>query len=179
MEPLDDHPYLDPMTEIHTNSRTVHHPDASAIRATIAKRSFCNLATVSAAGHPHVAGVVYSCVDDALYISTERSSRKGRNLTANPRVGVTIPVRRLPIGPPSNIQFQARAEILDLDDPEIERLAGEGRIDGITGHGELELPDGCFLRIPLPSRLHSFGLGMNLWTFVRDPFDAAGVVELH
>jgi len=158
------------------NHQPIHHPGPDAVERALAKRSFATLATTSPAGRPHVAGVLYVAVDDALYINTLRSSRKARNIAANPYVGVAIPIRRLPVGPPSTVQFQSRAELLDLDSPEITGLVGSGELKALTSHGELDLPDGCFVRIPLPKRLHTYGLGMPLLELIRDPLSAGGVV---
>lgn len=142
----------------------------------IARHTYCTLATGST--RPHVAGVIYAAVDDALYVSTLRGSRKARNIAANPRVAVTIPIRRLPIGPPATVQFQGTAEVLAVDDPEVVALAAAGRLKPITGHGELELPDGCVLRIRPGRRLITFGLGMSLLRLIRDPLNTGGSVEL-
>ena len=151
-----------------------HRPPSERVHRLIHKRSFATLATSSPAGRPHVAGVLYQRVDDALYVSTLRSSRKARNIAANPAVAVSIAVRRVPVGPPSTIQFQAEADILAPDDPHIVELASGGNIDSITGHGELELPDGCFLRIPVGNRLVTYGIGMPLRTLISDPMGAGG-----
>jgi general stress protein 26 len=152
--------------------------DEATLRNTIDKRSFCTLATSSPKQRPHAAGVLYEAVGMTLYVSTDRSSRKARNIAVNPHVGVCIPVRRLPVGPPSTVQFQATAEVLATDDPEIRRLADAGELKGITSHGELERPDGCFLKITPARRITTFGLGMPLRRLLRDPLNAAGSVEL-
>ncbi|PXY30320.1 hypothetical protein DI005_12180 [Prauserella sp. PE36] len=144
----------------------------------IRKRSFCTLATTSPAHRPHVAGVLYQAVGSTLYVSTLRGSRKARNIAANPNVGVCVPVRRLPFGPPSSVQFQAVADILALDDPHLLRLVEDGALPAITKHGELTEPDGCFLRVTPVSRLNTYGVGMPLLTFLRDPLHALGTVEL-
>lgn len=151
--------------------------------AALTRRTVAALATVSPAGRPHAANVLYAAVTGPdgvplLYVSTDRASRKARNIAANPHVGVTVPVRRLPVGPPSAVQFQGTAEILDLDDPELRELAAAGRIAAVTGHGELDRPGACFLRIRPGRRLHTYGLGMSLWSLLRDPLNAAGSVEL-
>jgi hypothetical protein len=150
---------------------------ATVIR-TVGRRSFCTLATASPRQHPHVAGVLYEADGTTLYVSTLRSSRKARNIAANPAVGVCIPVRRLPVGPPSAVQFQAHAELLAYDDPEVTALLGAGKLGGITGHGELDLPDGCFVRLTPSGRLNTYGLGMSLWQLLRNPLDAGGQVDL-
>jgi general stress protein 26 len=145
----------------------------------IAKRSYAVVATVSEAGHPHAAGIVYAAVGSTLYVSTDRSSRKGRNLAAHGRVGVTIPVRRVPVGgPPSAIQFQGAAEVLATDDPEVLRLVETGELKGITSHGELDRPDGCVVRITPDRTVHTYGLGMSLGQLIRHPLDGAGRTDL-
>ncbi len=152
-------------------------PDPEYVARLVARRSFANLATVSPRGRSHVAGVLYQYADGDLYVSTDRSSRKGRNVAANPHVAVTIPVRRIPVGPPSQIQFQATAEVLDSDDPHVRALVEAGKLDAISSHGELDLPDGCVLRITPPARLHTSGLGMSLLHLIRHPLDAAGTTR--
>ncbi len=153
-------------------------PDPDAVVRAVTRRSFATLATASATGRPHVAGILYRWHEGSLYVSTLRTSRKAVNIEARPEVAVTVPVRRLPVGPPSTVQFQGRAEVLASDGPEIGALVASGAIDAITGHGELDLPDGCFLRITPSRRLVTYGLGMSLWTLIRHPLEAGGVVEL-
>lgn len=154
-----------------------YRPNPGRVAELISRRSFATLASVSASGYPHVAGVLYEQVAGHLFVSTLRSSRKARNIDANGRVAVCIPIRRVPVGPPSTVQFQARADVVDVDDPVIVSLVADGRLSSITGHGELELADGCFLRIQLPARMLTYGLGMSLRALVRDPLSAAGVVD--
>lgn len=155
-----------------------HVLDAEDVLAVVAKRSFATLATTSEAGFPHVAGVLYAATGATLWISTLRSSRKARNVVANPRVAVCVPVRRLPVGPPSSVQWQATAEVVGLDDPELLRLVEEGAVEAVTGHGELELDGGCFLKVTPRGRLHTYGLGMSLPAFLKDPLAAGGRADL-
>jgi hypothetical protein len=151
---------------------------ADLVRAALAKRSYAVLATVSPAGRPHAAGVLYTMVGDDLWLSTETTSRKGRNLQANPHVGVTVPVRRLPVGPPSTIHYQGRATVFGVDDPEVHRLVDRGDLKAITSHGELELPDGCFVRVTPGRTIHTYALGMSLWSALRNPLASAGRATL-
>ena len=172
------------MSQTTQEKRTTPHtteerdPRLGRLTKVIGKRSFCTLATVSAANRPHVAGVLYEAVGTSLYVNTSGTSRKARNLAENPHVGVCIPVRRLPLGPPSSLQFQATAEILAMDDPDIVRLLEAGELKSITGHGELDEPEGCFVRMTPARRVHTYGLGMPLRKLLRDPLHAAGTVEL-
>jgi hypothetical protein len=167
-------------TQHHSPSSTadaLHRPDAAGVAAAMEKRSFAMLSTVSPAGIPHAAAVLYEIVGSAMYVNTSRNSRKALNVAANGRVGVCIPIRRFPVGPPSSVQFQARAAVLDLDDPAITAAFAAGELSSLTKHGELDLPDDCFLLIALPRRLATYGLGMSIRTLVKDPLGAAGVVE--
>jgi hypothetical protein len=148
------------------------------VRKAVAGRSFATLATASRDGRPHVAGVLYQLADGHLWVSTFRSSRKARNIEANPRVALVVPVRRLPVGLPSSVQMQGLAEIVPLDDPGLLRLADAGALDKVTGHGELELPDGCFFRIALPRRVPVHGLGMSLRRLLADPVGAGRIAEV-
>ena len=169
-------------TTIPTTARTrpcLVHPDPTTIRRAMERRSIATLATVSERGRPHAATVIYQCVDDALFISTSGGSRKARNVAETGVAAVTIAVRRLPVGPPASIQFQSSAAVLALDDPEVVGLAAAGRLDRITSHGELDLDGGCFLRVALPARVHTYALGMSLWRVLRNPLEVAGQVDLH
>ena len=158
---------------------THYTPELDQVTKAIAKRSFAVLATASQANRPHVAGVLYQAIGTTLYVNTSREGKKARNIAENPHVAVTIPIRRLPVGgPPSTVQFQGRADILAPDDPEIMRLVEAGRLKNITSHGELDHPDGCFLRITPVRRLTTYGLGMSLVKLIRDPLHAGGSVEL-
>ena len=156
----------------------LRRPPIELVRRVVGSRSFATVATTSSAGHSHVAGMLYAAVGDDLWVSTLRSSRKARNVAATGRAAVCIPIRRLPVGPPSSVQFQGRAEIVAVDDPEILGLVEAGRLKAVTSHGELELPGGCFVRITPVGRLHTYGLGMSIWSLVRDPLAAGGVVDL-
>ena len=53
-----------------------------------------------------------------------------------------------------------------------------GDLKAITSHGELDLPDGCFVRIALPDRVHTYGIGMPLLELVRHPLDCGGTAQL-
>ena len=70
------------------------------------------------------------------------------------------------------MQFQARATLLDVDDPEIVAAIDAGQLKGIIGHGALEEPDGCFVRIVANGRIHTYGIGVPLLAVARDPLHA-------
>ena len=160
------------------NGTSSGHPQPAKVLRAIRKRSFATLATTSTAQRPHVAGVLYKAIGTTLYINTLRSSRKARNIASNPHAAMTIPVRRLPVGPASTVHFQGIAEILDLDHPDIVALLADGRLKSLSSHGELDEPGSCFLRITPGSRILTHGLGMSLVELIRDPVHAGGIVAV-
>lgn len=69
--------------------------------------------------------------------------------------------------------------MLAVDHPDIIGLLDGDELKAITGHGELDLPDGCFVRITATrSLLHPRGLGLPLRQLLRDRLHADGRVEL-
>lgn len=161
---------------------TVPAPDAARqrriVRRTIARRSFAVLATSSAANRPHSAGILYAATPHGLFVSTSGDSVKARNVRETGRAAVTIPVRRVPFGPPFVVQFQTAAEVLPTGDPLVRELLAAGGLKGITSHGELDLPDPVFLRLRMPRRVVTFGLGVPLLSVARHPLDAGRTVDL-
>ena len=82
---------------------------------------------------------------------------------------MVIPVRKLPVGPPYTVQFQARAEVLAMDDPAITPLTEDGSLKAITSHGELDMADGCFVRIRPTGTVHTYGIGVPVRALIKDP----------
>jgi len=153
-------------------------PTAARVWRAVERRSFCTLATASATGEPHVAGVLYAVADRVLYLTTRTHSKKGRNLRANARVAVCIPVRRYPIGPPFCVQFRATAELLAPDVPDIaELLRGGKALKRITSHGELDDPDTWFVRVVPDRRISTYGIGVPLRSLLRDPIAGSRTID--
>ena len=166
------------ITETATETTTAHEPvagevdrQARIIAKALRKKTFATLATVSPKGRSHAAGVVYDFVDGALWIHTMRNSRKGRNVAHNRHAGVCVPYRRLPVGPPYTLHFQAVAELVALDDPEAIRHHDAGRLDSISGHGAMEMDGACFVRITPTGTIHSFGPGVPVLDLARNPLE--------
>ncbi len=173
MEPGDP----EPMTNTTERTSTTAHEStdgdfdrqARIIAKALRTRTFATLATASPRGRGHCAGVVYDFVDGALWIHTMRSSRKGRNIAHNHHVGMCVPYRRLPVGPPYTLHFQGVAELVPLDDPEAVRHHEAGRLASISGHGAMEMDGACFVRVTPTGTIHSFGPGVPVLDLARDP----------
>ncbi len=161
------------MTDLEQPNAPVAERQLRMIRKAIARNSFCTLATSSAENRPLAVGVLYAVVEDLLYVSTLKTSAKVRNLGENDSVAVCIPVRRYPVGPPFSIQFQGRAEICSIEDPEISALIQAGRLKRITSHGELDDPAACMLKISPGPRIATYGFGLSLRELLRDPLHAS------
>ena len=67
--------------------------------------------------------------------------RKARNIMANGHAAITMPFRRLPAGPPFSIHFQASAEVVAMNDPQVLDLVADGKLPSTSGHGALDAPD--------------------------------------
>ena len=159
------------------------HPDPhssvqEAALGALARHSFCTLATSSKRNRPHVVGVVYAVEHGLLYIHTLEASRKVRNVRENPNVAICVPVRRFPMAPPFCVQFQATARVLATDDPEITALTKAGRLKKIRGHGAMEVPGSCVLRVEPGPTISTYGIGVPLLTIVRDRFHASRSVRI-
>jgi hypothetical protein len=156
-----------------TNHTAEHTTDRQArrIARALRRKTFATLATVSPKGRSHSAGVVYDFVDGTLWIHTMRDSRKGRNIAHNRHVGVSVPYRRLPVGPPYTLHFQGLAELVPLDDPTAIAHHEAGRLGSISGHGAMTMDGACFVRIHPTGTIHSFGAGVPILDLIRNPIE--------
>lgn len=146
---------------------------------TIARHHYCTLATSTPNGKPHVVGVQYDFVDGHLYFITYKNTKKVRNISLNQNVAVCIPVPKYPLAPPLSIQFQGTATILEPQDAEIISLLESGKLKKITGHGVLNQPEGCFLKVTPKRKIHTYGLGIPALTLLRDVSHGDRSVSLH
>ncbi len=141
---------------------------ASAVKKALQRRHFCVLATASPDGIPHAVGVQYEYVNGHLYFITFEATKKVRNIRRNQNVAVAIPVPKYPMAPPFSVQFQGIAKILEPQDPEIISLLEHGKLKHITGHGVLNQPGGCFLKVTPCRKIHTYGLSIPVLTLLRD-----------
>ena len=168
-------------------SSAIDHPAATfdearqrtIVRRELERRSFCTIATSSSAHFPHVAGVLYALVGEDLYVTMHDDSAKARNIVANPRVAICVPVRKIPFGPPFTIQFQGKAGLLSVTDPKIVNLLATGVLKKITASIDLTDPRNCFVRITPNGRVTTFGLGVPLLQVIREPVTAMRTITWH
>ncbi len=149
----------------------------AAVEEAIAGNWFCVLATSSTENRPHAAGVLYALVDRDLYVHTDLASRKARNIAANHRVAVCVPIHAASDAPPFTASLQGTAAIVALDDPEVTMLIEQGRLDVIISHGELERPGTCFVKITPGRHVATYGIGVSTEELAADPLSAFGSVE--
>lgn len=149
------------------------------IRKEMAKRSFCTLATTSTEMRPHVVGLRYVMIGDAMYVTMHDDSVKARNIRENPRVAVCIPASKVPLFPPFAVQFQGTATLLPVTDQRIQDLFAAGRLKGIISAKDFrEDPGTVFARIVPNRRVSSYGVGVSLLQIVRHPTSAMRSVAL-
>ena len=68
------------------------------------------LSTIDKNGMPHTTPVFYVLMDGEIYFGTQRTRKKFRNLTANPKVCFTIDT---PTSPYKGIVIQGTAEVVE------------------------------------------------------------------
>ena len=83
----------------------------------LSQASFAVLSHVTPAGAPRSSGVVYTMVDNRMFVVVGRQSWKARHIAADGIVAVTVPIRRggllsllFPI-PPATVSFPAVAVV--------------------------------------------------------------------
>jgi general stress protein 26 len=152
-----------------------------AVESALAENWFGMLATTSTENRPHVAGVLYALVGRDLYVNTDETSRKARNIADTGRAAVCIPINPhvgegAPDVPPLTASFQGTAELLPNDHPQIAELVASGQLAAITSHGELERPGTCMAKITPSGRIATYGIGVSEEEMAADPLNAFGSV---
>jgi hypothetical protein len=155
----------------------------------IRREHFAVLSTVGRDGAPHSAGVNYGATDPGdpfvLYVMTRRHLLKARNIEADSRVSMVIPVPRLALTflPPATIQLHGRAELLPWDDPDgtgVFRRFWMGRriLDGYRRAREQGETRVCFVKVTPAPKVHTYMVGYRIWELRRNMEAGAGDVTL-
>lgn len=161
-------------------------PSFEMVEREIRRRCFGVLSTVSRDGNPHSAGVLYGVSSRdkplTLYVTTNRESRKARNLARNPNVSFTIPLPRrfLRFMPPNCVQFQATAEIIPFEDQDA-RQAFSGSLllrETLKLEGKHVKRKAIFVKIRPGSVIFTYGLGLSVFELARNISGASSRVEV-
>jgi Pyridoxamine 5'-phosphate oxidase len=136
----------------------------------LGKASFAVIGHVTGSGDPRSSGVVYGIHERRLYVAVAPDGWKAKQIAADGRVAMTVPVRRggllslaVPI-PPATISFHGRAIVHEPGDPAVgpaldalRRLLPDERRSSAS---VIEIvPEGTFV---------TYGLGIPLLR-MRDP----------
>ena len=174
----------------------MHTPRTGAVRVTpalvtgqIRRNHFTVISTVGRDGAPQSAGVNYGSTPPGsrfvLYVMTRRHLLKARNIAADSRVSLVIPVPRpaLTFLPPATIQLHGRAELLSWDDPDGTDVfkgfwMGRRILDGYRRAREQGETRVCFIKITPAPKVHTYMVGYRIWELRRDMEAAAGEVNL-
>lgn len=142
----------------------------------LAKASFAVVSELTAKGEPRSTGVIYRMMGHRLFVAVAPDGWKAKHFAADPRVSVTVPVRRggiltlmAPI-PPATISFHGTVVVHPAGTMEIPKeleplLPAERRAEATI----LEIvPEGSFL---------TYGIGVPLMK-MRNPAEARGRVPV-
>ena len=141
---------------------------------------FAVLGTVNRKGEPRTAGIVYVVRGRRLYIGTDPSSLKARNIRRNPNVSLTVTLDRRPFFlwrmkiPPAVITFRGEAVLREREEvaPEIH----EKLMSGIEMSEEAAAGT-VFIEVTPRGHFSTYGVGVPLRTMLR-PDEAWGRVAV-
>jgi nitroimidazol reductase NimA-like FMN-containing flavoprotein (pyridoxamine 5'-phosphate oxidase superfamily) len=154
------------------------------IEAQLRKKTFGVLSTISPGGSLQTTGIIYAVSPPVaplrLYLLTDRSFLKVRNISRNPEVSFLVPYPHhlLPFVPASCISFPGTAEIVPLEDPEGRQAFTTRRILRMNLDEVAAMDEAVFIRIRPKRSMHCYGVGIGLLTIARKPAEAAYSVAI-
>ncbi len=154
------------------------------IEAQLRKKSFGVLSTINPVGSLQTTGILYAVSPPSaafrLYLITDRSYLKTRNISRNPEVSFLVPYPHhlLPFVPASCISFPGTAEIVPEDDPEARGAFQASRILRMNLEEISSMEDAVFIKIRPKRRMHCYGVGFGLMELMRDAAGAGYSVEV-
>jgi nitroimidazol reductase NimA-like FMN-containing flavoprotein (pyridoxamine 5'-phosphate oxidase superfamily) len=161
-----------------------NRPDFSFVEAQLRRKTFGVLSTISPGGSLQTTGILYGVSPPdsrlRLYLFTERSYLKVRNISRNPEVAFLVPYPHhlLPFVPASCISLQGTAEIVSVDDPEGREAFAVGRILRSNLEHASSMEEAVFIRIRPKRRVHCYGIGIGLMEIARNPSEAGYSLEI-
>ncbi len=151
----------------------------------IRRKNYGVLSTITGNGRPHSAGVLYGVSARtrpfALYIVTDRRSKKARDIMRNPSISFAIPIPRRPsFLPPNSVQFQGAAEVLPLSDEAAREAFNASRVLRRVLRMQLAQKEdvSTFLRVQPDPVVFTYGLGMSILRLMKHIEAAATRVEI-
>jgi general stress protein 26 len=154
------------------------------IEAQLRRKTFGVLSTINRAGSLQTTGIIYAVSPPAaplrLYLLTDRSYLKVRNISRNSEVSFLVPYPHhlFPFVPASCISFPGTAEIVPIEDPEGRQAFTTRRILRMNLDEAAAIDDPVFIRIRPRRSMHCYGVGIGLLTIARKPAEAAYSVEI-
>jgi hypothetical protein len=154
------------------------------IEAQLRKKTFGVLSTINPKGSLQTTGIIYGISPPEtafrLYLLTDRSYLKTRNISRNPQVSFLVPYPHhfLPFVPASCISFPGTAEIAPADDPEGREAFSAKRMLRMNLEQVPAMEDPVFLKIRPKPKIHCYGVGIGVMTIARHPAEAAYSLEI-
>jgi len=142
------------------------------IERMLRRRTFGILSTVSPDGRPHSVGVVYGVSPPGtpfcLYLITRPVLKKARNIVQNPNISFVVPFPHFILRPlpQSCIQFQARAEIIPIDNADANRAFDRSVLLRRSKDHSLGLGESIFIRALPDEKIFSFGISASVLQFL-------------
>lgn len=135
-------------------------------------KTFGILSTVSQDGRPHSVGVVYGISPPGkpfcLYLITRPVLKKARNIAQNPNISFVVPFPHLVLRPlpQSCIQFQAKAEIIPIDNAEATGAFARSVVLRKSKEHSLRLGESIFIKVVPDEKIFSFGISAGALQFL-------------
>ena len=158
--------------------------DFRFIEEQLRKMTFGILSTVNPGGSLQTTGILYGVSPPGarfrLYLLTDQSYLKVRNILKNPEVSFLVPYPHhfLRFVPASCISFPGTAEIVPEDDAEARGAFQTSRILRMNLEEISSMEEAVFIKIRPKRRMHCYGVGFGLMELMRDAAGAGYSVEV-
>lgn len=135
-------------------------------------KTFGILSTVSQDVRPHSVGVVYGVSPPGkpfcLYLITRPVLKKARNIAQNPNISFVVPFPYFVLRPfpQSCIQFQAKAEIVPIDNSDATRAYERSVVLRRSKEHSLRLGESIFIKVVPDEKIFSFGISASALQFL-------------
>jgi hypothetical protein len=146
--------------------------------------TFGILSTVNPGGSLQTTGILYGVSRPGagfrLYLLTDPSYLKVRNILRNPEVSFLVPYPHhfLRFVPASCISFSGTAEIVPEDDQEARGAFQSSRILRMNLDQTSSMEQAVFIKVRPKRRMHCYGVGLGLMEITRNAAEAGYSVEV-